>query len=409
MVVKLNKNVKLQTVNEIPMLFNLGNSLIIGLDNEGYSFIKGMPYEKEELNGFSDNINFLFKHMEGNGFLDDYECEDDNSVGSAYLHVTNRCNLNCVGCYSMNDSRNIAKDKSLAFIKKEVDELVRHNVKTIVISGGETLIRKDIVDICKYIKDREVKELILITNGTIVNNHVLKHLNKYVDEISVSIDTFDNKTKGYIRDDGIHDRIIKNINKFLEHDFKVNILPTIHQKNVKDMYKFKELADRLGVSISFSMITTDNSNQYSSLIFNKEGLNDLSIALSELNGVTCDVNAYKSLETNKSCGVGDGVIAISSDGDIYPCHMLMLEGMSLGNLKDITLSDAIESQQNSFFKNYIVDDLKGCKNCNVRYLCGGGCRARAYLHTGEKDGKDPYCGFYYKFYNNLIKELEEAL
>ncbi|WP_353436851.1 hypothetical protein [Staphylococcus coagulans] len=45
----------------------------------------------------------------------------------------------------------------------------------------------------------------------------------------------------------------------------------------------------------------------------------------------------------------------------------------------------------------MVDDLKGCKNCNVRYLCGGGCRARAYLHTCEKDGKDPYCGFYYKF------------
>lgn len=354
MTIKLNKNVKLQTVHEIPMLFNLNNSLIIGLDNEGYSFIEGMPYEKDKLNGLSDNINFLLTYMEGNGFLDDYEYENENSIGSAYLHVTNRCNLNCVGCYSMNDSRNIAKDKRLDFIKKEIDELVKLNVKTIVISGGETLIRKDIVDICKYIKDKEVKELILITNGTIVNNHVLKNLNKYVDEISVSIDTFDNKTKGYIRDDGIHDRIIKNINKFIDNGFKVNILPTIHQKNVKDMYKFKELADKLDVSISFSMITTDNTEQYSSLIFDKEGLIELSNGLSELNGTTCDVNAYKNLEANSSCGVGDGVISISSEGDIYPCHMLMLEELCLGNLRDISLAEAIESSQNSFFKNYIV-------------------------------------------------------
>ena len=47
-------------------------------------------------------------------------------------------------------------------------------------------------------------------------------------------------------------------------------------------------------------------------------------------------------------------------------------------------------------KDLIVDNLEDCRICEVRYLCGGACRARAFHATGRIDAADEFCSYEYR-------------
>jgi uncharacterized protein len=84
------------------------------------------------------------------------------------------------------------------------------------------------------------------------------------------------------------------------------------------------------------------------------------------------------------CGVGRGMAAITTNGDIYPCHRFAgQEDMKLGN---------IDSYQWSGINDYhraFVDNLPECKRCWARYACGGGCfyeskASRGNIHLPDR-------------------------
>lgn len=58
-----------------------------------------------------------------------------------------------------------------------------------------------------------------------------------------------------------------------------------------------------------------------------------------------------------------------------------------------------------------VKDIVECSECEFKFLCGGGCRARAYLVTGYIQSSDPFCSMYKKFYADtfsmMIKKIRE--
>ena len=82
-------------------------------------------------------------------------------------------------------------------------------------------------------------------------------------------------------------------------------------------------------------------------------------------------------------------MSVAADGSVYPCHMLHYVPFLLGN----AFEDSTDTLRDSLarFALPAVDELDGCKDCNKRYLCGGGCRARAYMEYGRADCRDPYC------------------
>ncbi|WP_404803399.1 radical SAM protein [Mammaliicoccus sciuri] len=341
--VKLNEKVYYEAVNGIPMLLNVSNGLIVGLDNEGNEFIKKVLNKDLEFDysQLSYNLKELVTHLTNNNFIEgNFINSKKEEIAFAYLHITNRCNLNCVGCYSMNDKRNVESDLDIEHIKKSIDYLSEVNIDTVIISGGETLIRTDIGEICRYLKAKKINNVVVITNGTIVNTSILQDIKGLVDNISVSIDTYDENTEGFIRDKGIHNRIIKNIKKMKEYDFNISLLPTLHKHNYKDLQKFVDLSKKLNISISFSILTTTDEEPYSPLIFNNEDLKGLAKELYYANVPFYNAPVHQSLQATEGCGVGNDMISIGSDGSIYPCHMLMETSMKLGNIKDKNLIEA---------------------------------------------------------------------
>ncbi|WP_029072966.1 radical SAM/SPASM domain-containing protein [Kandleria vitulina] len=398
----INKNNVICNIKGLDMIINTENGAVVGVDRDNLQSYKKLINEELPISLDKELYDFLIE----NEFVSNQPLEKKEiEIPTAYLHVTNRCNLHCLGCYSDNDSRNIDSDLEFKDMIKVLNELERVGIKNLVISGGEPLLRKDIVDLMKYAKEKcEIERLTLITNGTVGNMTLFSRLSQYLDNISVSLDTFDSKCKAFLRDEGIFDNIIKNIYHMKNAGLNVAILPTIHHKNVSYISRYNDLADKLDVAISFSIFTTGCEKIYEDYSLLNDDLSHISKYLSSCKIEDIPIN--NTLEGKRHCGTGCNILSVGADGDVYPCHMLMEEQFKMGNIVNNDMITILENNKtNRKCWENDVDDISGCRQCTYKYLCGGGCRARAHLINGNIMKKDPFCKMFKGFYDEIFATM----
>ena len=86
---------------------------------------------------------------------------------------------------------------------------------------------------------------------------------------------------------------------------------------------------------------------------------------------------------------GHGIVFVSNLGDIYPSGFLPLR---CGNVRTGSLVDVYRNSD-IFRALHSPDQFHGkCGNCEYSHICGGS-RARAYAHTGDALGTDPFCAY----------------
>jgi radical SAM protein with 4Fe4S-binding SPASM domain len=294
-----------------------------------------------------------------------------------------------LGCYSYIDRRNQKKELSLKAYKKIIDELLKSGVDTMVISGGEPLLREDLYLICKYAKENGITMLQVISNGTMPISKYDRII-PYIDKLTISLDGFESGVS-YIRDAGIMPNIEKTINhckKLVETTF----VATLNKKNLHLQSKYDELSKKLGVEFNFSLLTVKADEIFEELLVRKDDFVKMLDQYQEAedNSVKTEKICECTLECKKSCGAGKSMISISASGNVYPCHMLHQEELCMGNILEENLISLVNSEKN-YLKNWTVEDKIQCKDCQYRYLCGGGCHARAYFENGDFCGKDSTC------------------
>lgn len=358
--------------------------------------IQGKYYEKGD---FSEDP-LLFAELEDGGYFQ----EVIQPLSTAYVHVTNICNLNCIGCYSYDRTRNCTDKLTLENYSYILSELAKNGVETVTISGGEPLIRKDIIEICRYAKDKaKISVLNLITNGTLYDEEQIKQLKKYVDALAVSIDGYSTENSQFLRDAGSFQKAVEFVRRVKELGLPVSILPTLHKKNIKAIGEYMKLSRELQVPISFSLLTC--SGELKDFIPTDQDLSFLAEYLCEYmkNGVV-PLQDYSELEARKSCGAGSSIISVTSEGDIYPCHMMHDTNTVMGNILERPLEEILYNAKP--LPN--VEDIEKCQNCEMKYLCGGGCKARALLINGSWEKPDPYCSLNMDFYKRFLKEKRNS-
>lgn len=82
----------------------------------------------------------------------------------------------------------------------------------------------------------------------------------------------------------------------------------------------------------------------------------------------------------RGCGAGCEYVAITPDGDIYPCHQFVgKEEYRLGNVFDGSFNMEISE----LFSNQNVYTRPACRECWARFYCSGGCSASNLLVNGD--------------------------
>lgn len=403
--VRFGDNVKIFRVKNIQIIANKNNNIIIGVDREGEELIAAIEAGKSDSLSLSEKQKILLEELKNNDFFDSTYTEK-NELNAVYLHVNSACNLHCLGCYSHVENRNCKDELSLEQWKSIIRDLAREGTKNIVISGGEPFLRKDIVEICHYIKKQGIENLEIISNGT-MNVSAYEQVIPYIDALNISIDGYSADTS-FIRDKGIMKKVLEVI-EHLKILVPLKLIITLHKKNIPFMKEYEKLAKQLGVFMSFSIFTVDFSKEiFEDFKFNENDFMIIgkNIANSE-NGIVVLDTPFEDVGFmfREGCGFGKQIISIAYNGDVYPCHMLHCAECKMGNATHQKLSDILHRPWFDT-KDISLDNIEECCMCEYKYLCGGACRGRAYLFTGDIKKRDPYCLAAKKFFDDAFSNYE---
>lgn len=391
-----------------PMVGNLRNGFTIGLTPDGAALCKTLEDEGLSPDDVRTEDKPLFDALTENGFLDS-ETQDKPSLKSAYLHVTQRCNLNCKGCYSLDEGRNVLEDASLDSILHAIDELASIGCSTLFISGGEPFLRSDLPEIVHHAKAAGIGAVTVITNGTYLDENAISKMANDVDTIAISIDGPNANAPAHIREAQRFDQLMDMVDAVKRAGINAHIVSTIHSKNIDDMKEYVELANSLGITFNYSLLSCHYGDpELDALIPDDDDLEKLSANLLDLNLSPSSSNEPLgvNITVSTNCGAGVKEISIAADGTVYPCHMLQEPSLALGNVFQESLSKILANNRAGKFRELNINGIEDCSDCEYGYLCGGGCRARSLYRYGNLDSKDGYCSMMHSYYKGLGELLK---
>ena len=142
----------------------------------------------------------------------------DRKINYLRVSVTDRCDLRCVYC--MKEKMNfLPKKEILSFeeIKRLCDNFIDLGVKKIRLTGGEPLVRKNIIELIKNLNSKKnkssLKEITLTTNGSLLGNYARSLKKNGINRINVSLDTINESKYKKITRFGNLTKVISSILK----------------------------------------------------------------------------------------------------------------------------------------------------------------------------------------------------
>lgn len=292
-----------------------------------------------------------------------------------YIHVTYNCNLGCIYCYNK-DIRIYHNSLNLSDWYKIIDSISPY-ANYIVLTGGEAFLNKDLLKIVEYIRIKNVNitiEIISNCMNDFEKNENFKMILSKIDKITFSCDNL--STKDEIRKNFNAELFKKNIQFIKKYFDQLNItITSTYTKNSEARLKVvKDFADLNKVGYQRILVIPNNETE-------KELMPNITEYKSLIES---EKKEEKSLpEKRLFCGAGLGIISIDPLGNVYPCHNLHYKEFSYGNILEEPLLDLIKSDRSIFFRTKLnIDSIEGCKDCNLRYICFGGCRAASFRIEG---------------------------
>ncbi|MFQ6083728.1 MAG: radical SAM protein [Candidatus Aminicenantia bacterium] len=335
-----------------------------------------------------------------------------------YYEASEKCNLRCKFCYTNPKVKNSPYYGDLGISKRIIDKLIALNVINVIISGGEPFLRKDLFELISYAKDK-IKYVTLTTNGVLLRNEEAKKLKELeVDSVQVSIESSDEKIHDCLRGKGTFKKAIYAVRCLKKYGFKeeqLYITATTTRINIKTLKGFKKFAEDLGVKAGFSFyqpVGRGSRNDEFALSQEDSYRFLFDLVADRYGDIYIDESlSFKNYKLSKKiipplknhCGMVIKMIGVKEFGEVVPCHLFFSDKkMVIGNIleKDIC---------KKLFKFYqslpTVDEVEGCKNCNVRYFCGNGCWAHVYWQNGTFNHMSPYCNFFRNYYSTIVWNL----
>lgn len=322
------------------------------------------------------------------------------------LHIAHDCNLRCRYCFASTGDFGVKRTLMPVEIgKKAIDFLIeksgaRRNLE-VDFFGGEPLLNFDTVkQITEYAREKESAtgknfRFTITTNATLLNEENKKFINENMGNVVLSIDgrpEVNDRMRTRIDGRGTYSSILTKIKDMADSrgQDRYYVRGTFTRENLDFSKDVLHLAD-LGfkqISIEPVVAAKDTGfdirqedlpemfDEYERLVLeyfkrHKEsrGFNFFHFML-DLDHGPCIVKRMKG------CGSGHEYLAVTPEGDLYPCHQFVgMEQFKMGNVKNNT---EIDMKIRDMFTQQTVFSKTDCKECWARFFCSGGCAANAW-------------------------------
>lgn len=202
-------------------------------------------------------------------------------------NITSRCNQNCKYCHRFLNIKELSFNDNMTILSK----LINMNVKNITWTGGEALLFDGIDELLAEAYNHGIKNK-LITNGKLLTNERIDKIFKYLDSVTLSIDSINDNINDDLGRGYNHFQEIKDILDYLEfknYNVKIRINSVVCRNNLDG---FKELVKFL-----------NNYNIYSWRLFKFIPLRETAKINKELFDITNDEyeEAVSYIKKNSNC------------------------------------------------------------------------------------------------------------
>jgi len=153
------------------------------------------------------------------------ELQDDygRKVNGLRISVTQACNLNCIYCHGEGQEKNNGS-MSLEQIQEIVDVTSKLGVRKIKITGGEPLMRKDIVELVGGISEiGGIEDISMTTNGILLDKFASELKKAGLDRVNISLDTLHPGI--YSKITGTDSKYLKDVKKGVNSAIKASFYP----------------------------------------------------------------------------------------------------------------------------------------------------------------------------------------
>jgi uncharacterized protein len=333
------------------------------------------------------DIEALISHISNAtpDFSDKKEIAEPNpskKIGRITLHVANGCNLRCSYCYANGGDYKLPENlMTMETASQFVDFCITNfdKIETIAFFGGEPLLNPKIINyICETFDNLYktnqitfIPEFGIITNGTIINDEILDIIKKHIKFITVSIDgpqNLNDYNRKFRNGDGSYSKISDFIRKIqTETDvylkYEATYTPYHHEnkwnKSDVKLFLFKEFNMR-------GSIVPDINYQWHSDTDTIKEENFPEGFFSILRSMTHKIH-------KEMCLIGRNIVAISTEGELYPCHMNTgVKHLSLGHISGENIFNSLNKFSSNFpYLKSISQTEKPCVDCWANPVCGG--------------------------------------
>lgn len=160
-------------------------------------------------------------------------------------NITARCNQSCKYCHRFLEVKDLAYEKNLYIL----NNLINSGINSITWTGGEALLLDRVDDLLKYSYEKGTKNK-LITNGKLLTPDRIDKIYKYLDSITLSIDSIDDDINDLLGRGSTHFQEIKKILDYIklkEYDVKIRINSVVCKTNLNSIDKLTSFLNNYNI------------------------------------------------------------------------------------------------------------------------------------------------------------------
>ncbi|MBA4395844.1 MAG: hypothetical protein C0394_00420 [Syntrophus sp. (in: bacteria)] len=336
------------------------------------------------------------------------------TIGCCYdwLSVASACNLTCIHCHAVSgepDPKELSTDEG----KRLIDQIAEvEGFRTLVFTGGEPLVRPDLLDLLKHSNEVGFANIIA-TNGTLIDEDMAWKLKEHgVVCNAVSVDAPNPDIHNHVRNSPqAFNLVLRAIEATKKAGILLQINTTAMEYNMEILSDLIDFADGRDASIMlmYQLVAVGRGEKIEKATLKKSADEYLSGLISrkqkhvrtiiepvagpqywpyllEKKGHGGGMMLKFAEKVFHGCAAGRGFAYIKSNGDVWPCPFVEVNA---GNIREKSFREIYE--ESPVFKNLRnrENTLKGfCGDCRYRKICGG-CRGRAHAYGGDYLAEDP--------------------
>jgi len=346
---------------------------------------------------------------------------EETAILSAWLHITDRCNLRCAYCYLPHHRVDMTPETGQAALEATFRSAVAHRFRQVKLkyAGGEAMLRFPLIaGLHRYaqtLANRHNLALdgVILSNGTRLTPKIIRAMQQLGLRLMISLDgvgDMHDRQRKYANGRGSFADVSQAVDLALSHQLIPDISVTISGRNAAGLPQLMAwLLERdLPFSLNFYR-ENEHAATHKDLKLEEEKIIDgmqAAFAVIEANLPRRSLlaslidRANLAVPHRRTCGVGHSYLVFDHVGQVSKCQMQMDRPVTTSHAGDPL---ALLQADQQGIQNIPVEEKEECRHCRWKNWCTGGCPLATYRATGRYDLKSPNCNIYKALYPAAVR------